>query len=34
MAQQMKFILREERTFLRGVEGTLHQPALSTPRAD
>jgi len=34
MAQQMKFILREERTFLRGIEGTLHQPALSTPRAD
>ena len=34
MAQQLKFILREERTFLRGVEGTLHQPALSTPRAD
>jgi len=34
MAQQMKFILREERTFLRGVEGTLHQPALSTQRAD
>ena len=34
MAQQMKFILREERTFLRGIEGTLHQPTLSTPRAD
>lgn len=29
VAQQMKFILREERTFLRGVEGTLMQPSRS-----
>jgi hypothetical protein len=29
MAQAQRFILREERTFLRGVEGTLAQPALA-----
>lgn len=28
MAQQNKFILREERTFLRGVTNTLAQPAI------
>ena len=30
MAQQLKFILREERTFLRGVTGTLAVPAHGT----
>lgn len=29
MAQQQRFILREERSFLQGVEGTLLQAALS-----
>ena len=28
LAQTQKFILREERTFLRGVPNTLAQPAL------
>lgn len=28
MAQMQKFILREERTFLRGVTNTLAQPAI------
>jgi hypothetical protein len=27
LAQTQRFILREERTFLQGVEGTLHVPA-------
>mgnify|MGYP000854033382 FL=1 len=30
-ALQMKFILREERTFLRGVHGTVNQPASAGP---
>lgn len=28
LAQSARFILREERRFLQGVPGTLHQPAL------
>jgi hypothetical protein len=29
LAQMKKFILREERTFLQGIAGTLVQPALA-----
>ena len=28
MAEQRRFILREERTFVEGVEGTLHRPSI------
>jgi hypothetical protein len=31
LAQTARFILREERTFLEGVKGTLGLPALSVP---
>lgn len=27
-AQRLRFILREERTFVEGVEGTIHRPSL------
>ncbi len=32
LAQTQRFILREERTFLQGVEGTLHVPAIEKQR--
>ena len=32
LAQTLRFILREERTFLQGVEGTLHVPAIEKQR--
>jgi hypothetical protein len=33
LAQTQRFILREERTFLQGVEGTLNVPAVEKPGA-